>query len=529
MATFSPRSCCHIRLFVLVMFLLSFVSGFAAKDNDTECADMPIDTTSISNETADSTLSPGALPDTLNTTSLNDTAQHCTNNLKLGKGLTYVGLPLIIAGILGKGERHRVYYLHKDFVPEFKSSVDDYVQFAPFALATGMKVMGVPGKSSTVRYLASSAMSFAIMAIIVNTIKYTANQMRPDNSTRNSFPSGHTATAFVAATILHKEYGLTVSPWYSLAGYGAATATGVMRMLNNRHWMSDVFCGAGIGIMSTELGYALSDLLFKKKGLIVPDKHDVVDLRNRPSFFSIRMGGVLGQQRLRMPQSFKPTLGDLPFLMQFGTGAMVGIEAAYFFNPYIGIGTDWRLIGHHVKRLDKPFRHPSPTANLPANVEFNFLRTGLNELCSSTGIYLSLPFSGSIALGGKLTVGRNSIKSIAVKATKTGTVKSGTPESFTDTHEPYTTSWDFLTIKGNRALRLGTGLSLTVAYKQAYCWRAFMDFNYSFNTFTATLNPSEWKRQEFPDAKNLPNEVVSERIKKKMMQLCAGTAFCISF
>ena len=276
MATFSPRSCCHIRLFVLVMFLLSFVSGFAAKDNDTECADMPIDTTSISNETADSTLSSGTLPDTLNTTSLNDTAQHCTNNLKLGKGLTYVGLPLIIAGILGKGERHRVYYLHKDFVPEFKSSVDDYVQFAPFALATGMKVMGVPGKSSTVRYLASSAMSFAIMAIIVNTIKYTANQMRPDNSTRNSFPSGHTATAFVAATILHKEYGLTVSPWYSLAGYGAATATGVMRMLNNRHWMSDVFCGAGIGIMSTELGYALSDLLFKKKGLIVPEKHDVV-------------------------------------------------------------------------------------------------------------------------------------------------------------------------------------------------------------------------------------------------------------
>ena len=56
-----------------------------------------------------------------------------------------------------------------------------------------------------------------------------------------------------------------------------------------------------------------------------------------------------------------------------------------------------------------------------------------------------------------------------------------------------------------------------------------MDFSYSFNTFTATLNPSEWKRQEFPDAKNLPNEVVSERIKKKMMQLCAGTAFSISF
>ena len=51
MATFSPRSCCHIRLFVLVMFLLSFVSGFAAKDNDTECVDAPTDTTSIRQRT----------------------------------------------------------------------------------------------------------------------------------------------------------------------------------------------------------------------------------------------------------------------------------------------------------------------------------------------------------------------------------------------------------------------------------------------------------------------------------------------
>ena len=529
MATFSPRSCCHIRLFVLVMFLLSFVSGFAAKDNDTECVDMPTDTTSISNETADSTLSSGTLPDTLNTTSLNDTAQHCTSNLKLGKGLTYVGLPLIIAGILGKGERHRVYYLHKDFVPEFKSSVDDYVQFAPFALATGMKVMGVSGKSSTVRYLASSAMSFAIMAIIVNTIKYTANQMRPDNSTRNSFPSGHTATAFVAATILHKEYGLTVSPWYSFAGYGVATATGVMRMLNNRHWMSDVFCGAGIGIMSTELGYALSDLLFKKKGLVAPEKHGLVNLSTHPSFFSIRMSGILGQQRLRTPDSFKATLGDVPFLMQFGTGAMVGVEAAYFFNPYIGVGTSWQLVGHHVKHLDKPFRRPSATANLPEGVTFDFLRTGLNELCSSMGLYLAWPFMPRMSLGGKFTVGRNIFKSISVRAMKEGTVKIGTPESYTDTQEKYTTEWDFLTIKGNKALRFGTGMSLTVAYKQAYSWRAFLDFNYSLNTFTVTLNPSEWKRQEFPNAPPLPNEVLTERIKKNMLQLSAGTAFCISF
>ena len=57
-----------------------------------------------------------------------------------------------------------------------------------------------------------------------NSENLTAKEMRPDGSTANSWPSGHTATSFVGATILHKEYGLTRSPWYSIAGYSLATA-----------------------------------------------------------------------------------------------------------------------------------------------------------------------------------------------------------------------------------------------------------------------------------------------------------------
>ena len=514
----------------LLAAMLSFSTNSAAQSAVVEHTDTIKGPAIVGTESPDSALMPPALPQITGATTPNDTANTNTQtDQKLTRGITYVGLPLVIAGILGKGERHRVYYLHKDFLPEFKSSVDDYVQFAPFALATGMNLMGVRGKSSTLRYLVSSAMSFAIMAASVNSIKYTANQMRPDNSTRNSFPSGHTATAFVAATILHKEYGLTVSPLYSIAGYGLATATGVMRMLNNRHWMSDVFCGAGIGIMSTELAYALSDLLFKKRGLLQPDKIGIVDLRARPSFFSIRVGGIAGQQKLRMPLSFKPVLGNNPLLMQFGTGAMVGIEAAYFFNPYVGIGTNWQLIGHHVKRLDKHFRQPDAAANLPENTIFNFPRTGINELSSASGLYLSLPFSSHLALGGKFTLGRNIIKGISVKATKAGTVKEGTPQSHTDTKKPYLAEWNFLSITGNKAFRVGTGLSLTAAYKQNYSWRAFVDLNYSHNTFTAKLDPAGWKRHEFTDNKDLPNEIISERIKKNMLQLSAGTAFSISF
>lgn len=46
-----------------------------------------------------------------------------------------------------------------------------------------------------------------------------------------------------------------------------ATVTGVSRMLNNKHWLSDVLVGAGIGILSVELGYLFADLIFKDKGL----------------------------------------------------------------------------------------------------------------------------------------------------------------------------------------------------------------------------------------------------------------------
>lgn len=38
---------------------------------------------------------------------------------------------------------------------------------------------------------------------------------------------------------------------------GVALATGSMRILNNKHWLSDVITGAGIGIASVELSYLL--------------------------------------------------------------------------------------------------------------------------------------------------------------------------------------------------------------------------------------------------------------------------------
>ena len=39
------------------------------------------------------------------------------------------------------------------------------------------------------------------------------------------------------------------------AAYTAAITVGVLRVYNNKHWFTDVFAGAGVGILSARIGY----------------------------------------------------------------------------------------------------------------------------------------------------------------------------------------------------------------------------------------------------------------------------------
>lgn len=150
--------------------------------------------------------------------------------------------------------------------PNFRCGYDDYTQYAPGIALIGMKAFGVAGMTKIGRFAVSTAFSTALMVGVTNGIKYSVRRLRPDQSSHNSFPSGHTATSFLTATLLHKEYGWKY-PWVSILGYSVATLTGATRILNNRHWMSDVVAGAAIGIGSVHLGYYLAGLIYKEKGL----------------------------------------------------------------------------------------------------------------------------------------------------------------------------------------------------------------------------------------------------------------------
>lgn len=137
-----------------------------------------------------------------------------------------------------------------------KITIDDFSQYAPMASVYALSALGVKSKNNYKDKTIILATSYLLMGLTVNVFKHTASVERPDGSSLNSFPSGHTATAFMGAELMMQEYK-DESVWYGIFGYVVAAGTGAFRMYNNRHWLTDVVAGAGIGILSAKAGYWL--------------------------------------------------------------------------------------------------------------------------------------------------------------------------------------------------------------------------------------------------------------------------------
>lgn len=298
-------------------------------------------------------------------------------------GMAFTGVPLVVTGLAAKSVDDRFRSLRNDFMPEFRCQVDDYLQYLPAAVLVGLKACGVESRSSWGRMLVSDAFSAALMGGIVFAIKNTAQVERPDGSNRHSFPSGHTATAFMTATMLNKEYGYK-SPWVGIGAYSVATATGLMRMANNKHWLSDVLAGAGIGIITTEIGYLLADLIFKEKG--INHAHEINYFSKepfsaepfRPSFLGVYLGLASIPGRYRLPDGKA---------LKFLPGSSAGIEGAYFFNPYVGFGGSFGL------------------SSLPVEGNIQLEENRLSLLSVYSGAHFSYPVMDRLLLGGNISMG----------------------------------------------------------------------------------------------------------------------------
>jgi len=166
--------------------------------------------------------------------------------------------------------RHELREEVREHFADFETTADDYTRHVPTAAVFGLSLAGVPARHGLLDRAALFTASSLVSTGITSFLKRRVKDPRPYDPTElSSFPSYHTTQAFTGATVLAEEYG-GHSGWIMAGGYGVATATGAMRVLNDRHWVTDVAVGAAIGILSTEAVYAVYPLV--KRAIFGPGK-----------------------------------------------------------------------------------------------------------------------------------------------------------------------------------------------------------------------------------------------------------------
>lgn len=172
---------------------------------------------------------------------------------------------MLAVGITGvyafQGFKHSV----NDHIAAKKQvTFDNYLQYLPVTAYVGLGfIKGVDTRSGDWRSrILAGCTTYIIMTGLTQAMKYSFKEARPGSGRRNSFPSGHTATAVAGAELLRIEYGLSAG----IAGYVSAAIVAYMRIYNNRHWINDLIGGAAIGMLSARAAYWLLPLerkLFK--------------------------------------------------------------------------------------------------------------------------------------------------------------------------------------------------------------------------------------------------------------------------
>ncbi len=142
----------------------------------------------------------------------------------------------------------------------FSTSIDDYTRYAPIAQLYIADIAGAKAKNHWFDQTKNLVISAGLTQLITGALKTHIHKVRPNNFNAESFPSGHTSNAFANASVLYEEFKDS-SPILAYSGYGFAATTGALRLMNNKHWISDVLAGAGLGILVTKVVYHF-DYLF---------------------------------------------------------------------------------------------------------------------------------------------------------------------------------------------------------------------------------------------------------------------------
>lgn len=363
----------------------------------------------------------------------------------------------------------------EDHLFDFHNSADDVVQTLPGVVFLGLRACGVKGKSQTWgQLLAATGFSGAITAGLTEGLKNTWGRTRPnDEYFHNSFPSGHTFTAFTGATLLHREYG-SKSVWYSIGGYTLASLVGVSRILNSEHWGSDVLAGAGLGVVSGNLGYGLAECMFAN-----PRRGRPTYYGRNPSFIGVNVhvspwGNDINS--LGMCEDPAETYEKQFVRFKHKIGYGYSLEGAYFPFRYVGIGCETSMFFNQFELDEDYFRVPEN------GVQSHYVAFESNKAKTyqfMPGVYFDVPVSSRVLVGGKVLFGMGQTLSFNVE-TDTHNPATG-PEHWVYIYDDFTYGSAFKAGLHSRVL-LARYLEVSGGLNYSYSNAGYAFFNYPQST-----------------------------------------------
>jgi len=167
---------------------------------------------------------------------------------KTARKILFVGTTLTVASIIFEEELDRSHDKVVDKKPlgDFSLYGDMAGQLIPnVAYVLGQSLAHWNGNERASTRAMGMFKATAYAASVATVLKYTIREPRPnEHKDKNSFPSGHSTTAFAFGGYVMAEHG-----WkWGVPALALATLTGASRVNDNRHRVHDVLAGTTIGL-----------------------------------------------------------------------------------------------------------------------------------------------------------------------------------------------------------------------------------------------------------------------------------------
>ncbi len=166
------------------------------------------------------------------------------------------------------------------------TSIDDILQHSPIAMIYIADLALGSDKKKVGRHTRHLITTQALTLGTMLLAKEITNTPRP-NGASHAFPSGHTAYTFASAGVMYQSFK-DDNLLLAYSGYLPAITVGAYRMIKDKHWISDVLVGAGMGILFSHLTYHF-DIWHSRT-----DKHGKKDFMSDHTSVNVSFGTAPG-------------------------------------------------------------------------------------------------------------------------------------------------------------------------------------------------------------------------------------------